>query len=331
MSTPRRLTSDVGRFAIVPLWLLETGISDRALRLFAMLAARWADRDGVAWPSLETLAAAIGAPHRKAVTRAARELEACGALRIERRLQTDSLGGFVNRYHLQFAQPGSPARGAASENLAACTSGVKKNPTGGVESDPTGGVEKVQGVGSKRASRVGSNLTHEPDPCEPDPYEPDVHARAERVSLTESFEAFWTAYPRRVGKQAAWREWERLKPNAALQATIQAAVAAQQTWPQWNCDGGRYIPHPRTWLSQQRWLDEQPTPAAAPKLNRYTAAAVAAKENALYPEAGDQSQATELARVRSGRIGPAPAGKYDHRTIRASADSEEHDVITAAS
>ena len=52
-----------------------------------------------------------------------------------------------------------------------------------------------------------------------------------------------------------------------------AAVAAQRTWPEWQRDGGRYIPHPATWLTQGRWADE-PTavvPGRHPRTERNVA------------------------------------------------------------
>jgi hypothetical protein len=34
------------------------------------------------------------------------------------------------------------------------------------------------------------------------------------------------------------------------------AVGRQRASRQWREDGGRYIPHPATWLNQGRWEDE---------------------------------------------------------------------------
>jgi hypothetical protein len=75
------------------------------------------------------------------------------------------------------------------------------------------------------------------------------------------FERFWVAYPRKVGKDAAFRAWERLKPNDAMLESMLAAVEEQRSSPQWLERGGRFIPHPTTWLNQGRWKDET-SPAA---------------------------------------------------------------------
>lgn len=68
------------------------------------------------------------------------------------------------------------------------------------------------------------------------------------------FEDFWQAYPRRVGKLAALREWNKLNPSPEVQRQMAAALEWQRE--QW--DDPQFIPHPRTWLHQGRWMDEPP-------------------------------------------------------------------------
>lgn len=70
------------------------------------------------------------------------------------------------------------------------------------------------------------------------------------------FDAFWQAYPRKVGKDAARKAFDKRKPDAALLALMLAAVAKQARSDAWLKDGGDYIPHPATWLNQGRWMDE---------------------------------------------------------------------------
>lgn len=68
------------------------------------------------------------------------------------------------------------------------------------------------------------------------------------------FLQFWEAYPRKVGKGAAFRVWKRDKPP--LDAVI-AALAWQRRLLDWTKDGGIYVPHPSTYLSARRWEDER--------------------------------------------------------------------------
>lgn len=88
-------------------------------------------------------------------------------------------------------------------------------------------------------------------------------------SLRERFADFWRCYPRKVGKDAAWKAWQKVKPGAELAAQMLAVLAWQKQQETWVKDGGQFIPHPATWLNQGRWKDE---PSTAPRLNRASVA-----------------------------------------------------------
>ena len=72
----------------------------------------------------------------------------------------------------------------------------------------------------------------------------------------QTFEEFWEAYPRKVGKGDARRRWKKINPSQELYEQIMKAVAAQKTSIQWNKDGGQFIPYPATWLHREGWDDE---------------------------------------------------------------------------
>lgn len=72
------------------------------------------------------------------------------------------------------------------------------------------------------------------------------------------FDAFWSVYPRKVGKDAAAKAFAKRRIGAELLAVVVAAVEAQKHWPAWTKDAGQFIPHPATWLTQGRWQDEAP-------------------------------------------------------------------------
>lgn len=83
----------------------------------------------------------------------------------------------------------------------------------------------------------------------------------------EPFDQFWEAYPHKVDKIEARKVWAKLKPDAALLATILAAVEAQKAGDQWMRDNGQYIPGPARWLRAGRWLDVvRPYTPPPPKL-----------------------------------------------------------------
>jgi hypothetical protein len=69
------------------------------------------------------------------------------------------------------------------------------------------------------------------------------------------FESFWTAYPKKVGKDAAERAFAKRKPDEATLAAMLSAVASQAASPAWERDAGQFIPNPATWLNEGRWKD----------------------------------------------------------------------------
>lgn len=74
--------------------------------------------------------------------------------------------------------------------------------------------------------------------------------------MLERFNEFWEAYPKKVGKKAAFKSWKKENPDAELHSRImEKVVAAKQTW-QWQEECGRFIPTPKTWLNEGRWDDE---------------------------------------------------------------------------
>ena len=75
----------------------------------------------------------------------------------------------------------------------------------------------------------------------------------------EEFEKFWTAYPKKVGKQAALKAFEKV-PKEAYPKLV-PAVERQKKSQQWQREDGRFIPNPATWLNQGRWDDEAPETA----------------------------------------------------------------------
>jgi hypothetical protein len=73
------------------------------------------------------------------------------------------------------------------------------------------------------------------------------------------FSLFYAAYPRKTNKVAAEKAFQKLKVTQEfLQDTILPAIEQQQQSKQWQESNGAYIPHPATWLNQQRWEDELP-------------------------------------------------------------------------
>ena len=80
----------------------------------------------------------------------------------------------------------------------------------------------------------------------------------------EQFKLFWERYPRKQNKQVAYAAFLRVPPED--RARLLPALESQKLSPQWNRDGGRYIPYPSTWLNRRRWEDET-ADSCAPETN----------------------------------------------------------------
>lgn len=72
-------------------------------------------------------------------------------------------------------------------------------------------------------------------------------------NCASAFDVFWQAYPRKTGKAAARKAFDKAKPPLDV---VLKAIEAQKHSAQWQRDNGQYIPYPATWLNQGRWEDE---------------------------------------------------------------------------
>jgi hypothetical protein len=74
-------------------------------------------------------------------------------------------------------------------------------------------------------------------------------------SFDADFEEFWRLYPRRVGKIAAQKEYDKVRRGGTTQDELLDGITQYvKTKPSY----ADYC-HPRTWLAQGRWMDEAPT------------------------------------------------------------------------
>lgn len=81
---------------------------------------------------------------------------------------------------------------------------------------------------------------------------PYIYKPSIEPSFIDRFELFWKAYPLKVGKVAAAKEWrKKLRDADALIADVANRVKNDRQWQ----PGSQFIPHARTYLSQERWTD----------------------------------------------------------------------------
>ena len=92
----------------------------------------------------------------------------------------------------------------------------------------------------------------------------EAPAQQRPANEAHGFEDFWKAYPRKEAKGRALKAWKAAQLDEATRTAIAAAVAKQRTSTRWREEGGKYIPHPATWINDKRWLDEAQAPAERP-------------------------------------------------------------------
>ena len=109
--------------------------------------------------------------------------------------------------------------------------------------------------------------------CPRNPIQSESESKSETESKSESkseteteccaaadFEEFWSAYPVHIRKDRARTAFSHV--DVPLQVLLDA-IRKQKRSHIWLKEGGRFIPHPDTWLRDRRWEDELPT--AVPK------------------------------------------------------------------
>lgn len=85
-----------------------------------------------------------------------------------------------------------------------------------------------------------------------------VSESASESVLSERFDRFWDAYPRKEDKKRCKAWWMRRKPDDELTDLMIAAVQAQARAHKWTPERKQFIPMPSTWLNGERWDDEVP-------------------------------------------------------------------------
>jgi uncharacterized protein YdaU (DUF1376 family) len=83
-------------------------------------------------------------------------------------------------------------------------------------------------------------------------------SHANREPITDNqiyinrFDTFWKQYPRKIAKPNALKAWLKIKPDDELLKKMLVAIIQQGLVNK----EMQFVPHPATWLNQNRWEDE---------------------------------------------------------------------------
>ena len=213
-------------------WAYKQTTGSASAKAILVKIADNANDDGIAWPSIKTIAKHVELSPR-AVQNNIRRLADDGFLKIEERYVGDVQ--LPNVYQL-------------IETMHETTGGVNDLQGGAGAGDSGGGAADAGGGGAG-------------DSPKPSVVKPSTESNSAERSFKEDFEDWYQHYPRRVARGAAEKALAKaLRGGATLEALIEGTkrYAAQVAGKE-----AQYIKHPATWLNGQCWLDEpDPLPKA---------------------------------------------------------------------
>jgi hypothetical protein len=82
---------------------------------------------------------------------------------------------------------------------------------------------------------------------------PPLKGSAQKSARTcEKFETFWKEYPKKRDKMRCLKTWNARNLDAKIDAIL-LGLDVEKKSSQWLKDQGEFIPHPSTWLNNERW------------------------------------------------------------------------------
>ncbi len=238
-----------GPFEMVPHWVLfHPELSALAVRLYLALR-RHADAKGDCFPSRQRLAKLLGVSV-PTLDRARKQLVAVGAVEMKQRRATDDRWlTTLYRVHWHprketFLAPCNDSFQAGNETDALTHTHLSSQTQDQDLDRQTSGSP----VGS---TGVSASLT----PARV----PPQGGKPPRVAQGTSFDEFWQAYPRKVGKRAAREAYDQ----ATREADPAVILAGAQRYAADPNREAQFTPHPTTWLRQGRWEDDPLPPRKA--------------------------------------------------------------------
>ena len=226
------------QYAVIPEWVLSSAISDRAIRLFAVLA-RYVGTHEAAWPSRKTLGEKINCSV-SSVDRAVVELESIGAVKTEERRREN--GSKTSSYFYLWPN-------ITRDVDTALTSPVKVPPLTGDGTLPSRVIAPegtlIEGTTVNSSTSTGVDA---PPP-----------SRA-KIDYDKQFNELWMVYPRGVNKKVAYDKFKaRIRAGDVFENILEAAEAYALKCKSEGTEE-QFIQHLSTFLAKDRWKEYLPVP-----------------------------------------------------------------------
>lgn len=123
-----------------------------------------------------------------------------------------------------------------------------------------GKTAKNRALTAKRVAlhKANASLTQDALPREEKRREEKIEIKEESKDscVDDRFARFWKLYPKKQGRAASEKAWQKIKMTDELYETIIQALAIQSQSKDWTKENGQYIPNGSTWLNGKRWEDE---------------------------------------------------------------------------
>lgn len=234
-------------WSAVPNWVVHSSdlTAYELLTLLALMSHQ--NASGECWPSLARLAAEARCT-KPTVLNALNGLRDKGFVTWQKRSFEDGSPA-TNFYRVQLTPPVNELDRGSKAALPGWSNSYQ-------------GVVKLVDGGSKARllKQEPFNNTHRTIPTEQlpptVPHDENTKTKTKRHTYSSDFERFWQVYPKRVGKQAAYRRWRDAIKTASVE-TIIAGAERYRDDP--NREAG-FTKDPSGWLHDGRWEDD-PLPA----------------------------------------------------------------------
>lgn len=74
--------------------------------------------------------------------------------------------------------------------------------------------------------------------------------------IPDGFEEFIFAYPKKIDREEALKEYRELSPDEDMREKIMEKLRSDKKSENWQKEGGRYVPRASVWLQRREWEKE---------------------------------------------------------------------------
>lgn len=120
--------------------------------------------------------------------------------------------------------------------------------------------EKYQGSENEINQQINQQANHQLTTLKEYNNKKNKKSRAKAQKTDpDLFEQFWKKYPNKKNKKRTRVLFGKLDLSNGLFQKIMTGLEQYKKSDQWQRDNGQFIPHPSTWINQERWDDEVDT------------------------------------------------------------------------